>query len=227
VLTLEQVDSLLKREDLSFQVADEYLTTESRTDPAMGSGSFLVAALRTLTDALYESLHVHGRIEAHGKDSLCRLADGNGTNEITKNVMKRLKFSNDDLAVVKSLVAQHMRGIKAGPKGVRRIMKDLGDLLPQWVDLKRADLGGAKAFSEDADSMVGRFLDKVERERSRVIETSNPIGFLFINGDDIMKLGVKQGPEVGRILKSLQEVVLDDPDKNSKDTLIELAEGLI
>lgn len=31
-------------------------------DPAMGSGSFLVAALRTLTAALVESLHVHGRL---------------------------------------------------------------------------------------------------------------------------------------------------------------------
>jgi hypothetical protein len=31
-------------------------------DPAMGSGSFLVAALRTLTAAVIESLHVHGRI---------------------------------------------------------------------------------------------------------------------------------------------------------------------
>ena len=31
-------------------------------DPAMGSGSFLVAALRTLTGALVESLHVHERL---------------------------------------------------------------------------------------------------------------------------------------------------------------------
>jgi len=32
-------------------------------DPAMGSGSFLVAALRVLTEAVIESLHVHERIE--------------------------------------------------------------------------------------------------------------------------------------------------------------------
>jgi hypothetical protein len=34
-------------------------------DPAMGSGSFLVGALRFLTDALFESLHYHGRIQEH------------------------------------------------------------------------------------------------------------------------------------------------------------------
>lgn len=33
-------------------------------DPAMGSGSFLVAALRVLTSTVVESLHVHGRITA-------------------------------------------------------------------------------------------------------------------------------------------------------------------
>ena len=39
-------------------------------DPACGSGSFVLAALRFLTDALYESLQRHGRIEAKGNESL-------------------------------------------------------------------------------------------------------------------------------------------------------------
>jgi hypothetical protein len=45
-------------------------------DPAMGSGSFLVAALRYLTDALVESLHVHGRLHARPDGAICKLADG-------------------------------------------------------------------------------------------------------------------------------------------------------
>ena len=39
-------------------------------DPACGSGSFVLAALRFLTDALYESLQRHERIEAKGGRSL-------------------------------------------------------------------------------------------------------------------------------------------------------------
>jgi len=42
-------------------------------DPACGSGTFPVAALRFLTEALYESLHVHRRIQTHGNGSLARL----------------------------------------------------------------------------------------------------------------------------------------------------------
>ena len=42
-------------------------------DPACGSGTFPLAALRFLTDALYASLQHHGRIEPDGARSLVRL----------------------------------------------------------------------------------------------------------------------------------------------------------
>ncbi len=42
-------------------------------DPACGSGTFPLAALRFLTDALYDSLRFHGRIEPRGEASLVRL----------------------------------------------------------------------------------------------------------------------------------------------------------
>jgi hypothetical protein len=45
-------------------------------DPACGSASFLVAALRFLTDSLYASLHHHGRIREHGDGALITLAEG-------------------------------------------------------------------------------------------------------------------------------------------------------
>lgn len=45
-------------------------------DPGAGSGSFLVAALRFLTEALAESLHTYGRIKAQGDQTLVTLALG-------------------------------------------------------------------------------------------------------------------------------------------------------
>ena len=47
-------------------------------DPACGSGSFALAALRFLTEALYASLQHHGRIEPRGNKSLVRML-GMGT----------------------------------------------------------------------------------------------------------------------------------------------------
>ncbi len=45
-------------------------------DPACGSGTFPVAALRFLTDALYASLFHHGRIRSDGDRALVRLLEG-------------------------------------------------------------------------------------------------------------------------------------------------------
>lgn len=45
-------------------------------DKACGSGSFLVASLRFLTNALFESLHYHSRIQAQGERTLVTLAEG-------------------------------------------------------------------------------------------------------------------------------------------------------
>jgi tRNA nucleotidyltransferase (CCA-adding enzyme) len=47
---------------------------------------------------------------------------------------------------------------------------------------------------------------------------------LAVDGHDIMReLGIPQGPEVGRILNELFERVLDDPDLNTRESLLDLA----
>ena len=53
-------------------------------DPACGSGTFPLAALRFLTDALYASLQHHGRIERDGERALVRLL-GIRDNDSRKN----------------------------------------------------------------------------------------------------------------------------------------------
>ena len=52
-------------------------------DPACGSGTFPLAALRFLTDALYASLQHHGRIEADGERALIRLLGISASDPVT------------------------------------------------------------------------------------------------------------------------------------------------
>ena len=53
--------------------APEHILSLTVCDPACGSGSFPLAALRFLTEALYASLQHHGRIQQDGQRSLVRL----------------------------------------------------------------------------------------------------------------------------------------------------------
>ena len=51
-------------------------------DPACGSGSFLLSALRFLTEALVESLHHHQRLEPNPTGVIVRLADGQAATKL-------------------------------------------------------------------------------------------------------------------------------------------------
>ena len=44
---------------------------------------------------------------------------------------------------------------------------------------------------------------------------------LKINGGDLIKLGIKPGPQMGEILQKLLDMVIEDPEKNDREYLIE------
>jgi hypothetical protein len=46
---------------------------------------------------------------------------------------------------------------------------------------------------------------------------------LAINGRDLMEVGVQPGKHVGIILNELMEAVLDDPELNTWETLLDIA----
>lgn len=57
----------------------------------------------------------------------------------------------------------------------------------------------------------------------------HPLGTddLTISGNDLIEMGLSEGPAVGRILSDLLETVLVDPNKNNRDDLLEMAKELI
>ena len=49
---------------------------------------------------------------------------------------------------------------------------------------------------------------------------------LAINGNDLIALGMKPGKEMGETLKYLLDKVLENPELNEKETLIELVKTM-
>jgi tRNA nucleotidyltransferase (CCA-adding enzyme) len=63
-----------------------------------------------------------------------------------------------------------------------------------------------------------------ELEAGPVLDRSK----LAIDGNDLMRdLGLRQGPELGRVLDALLERVIDDPTLNEPPTLLLLARELL
>jgi tRNA nucleotidyltransferase (CCA-adding enzyme) len=62
----------------------------------------------------------------------------------------------------------------------------------------------------------------------RILQEKEPMKprDLAINGDDLKLIGIKQGKVMGQILRKLMEKVIDNPEFNTRDQLLIIAEKM-
>ncbi|MEX1113307.1 MAG: HD domain-containing protein [Patescibacteria group bacterium] len=144
---------------------------------------------------------------------------------MTKEIMRRLRFSNDDLKHVTNLVRHHMFlfQFESTDKAVRRIVRRVG---PEHVD----DLIALRVGDRIGSGCKIGLTKKLQLFKERSLEVQKePIStrMLKVDGHDLMKeLGMKPGPGIGRTLDALLEEVLDDPKRNTREYLLERARKL-
>jgi len=142
--------------------------------------------------------------------------------EVAERVMRRLRFPERDVERVTTLVRGHMFGYRPSwtDAAVRRFIARVGlDRLEDLFALREADSaasGAGKPTSGGMDELRAR----IAEQRRAPVETRQ----LAIDGHDLQRvLGLAPGPGIGRILARLMEAVLDDPSRNERDTLLDLA----
>lgn len=173
--------------------------------------------------------HARKEIEEHsrGKKSVFYNHEIIGAG-ITKRIMRRLKFSNQDIKVVTHLIRNHMFHYTSlwTDGAVRRFMRKVGpEYLEAVFELRRADRIG-NGLKQGNSRAVQNLKNRIEK----IMEQENAITVkdLMINGNDVMnQLHLEPGPMIGKILNHLLEEILDDPYKNEPDTLMRLAAGFL
>jgi tRNA nucleotidyltransferase (CCA-adding enzyme) len=147
--------------------------------------------------------------------------------ELTKQIMTRLRFSNDMIARVTNLIGNHMFDYKREltERVLRRLTKRVGqDNIHDLIELRRADdlaHGWGRGFEADLYAFRARI--------NSLLNQSPPltVADLAVNGDDVMTLlGMRPGPEVGEILDRLVALVIEKPELNQKDTLLEFSKDI-
>lgn len=138
---------------------------------------------------------------------------------MTKDILKRLKFSVETIEKVSKLVRYHMFYYlpdEVTESSVRRLVARIGkENMEDLLKLREADRIGSgtpKAIPYKLRHLKF-MIDKVARD---------PISpkMLKLNGDDIMSLlSIEPGPKVGMIMNALMEEVLDDPTRNTREYL--------
>ena len=139
--------------------------------------------------------------------------------DLVSEILKGLRVSNKIIDKVKILILDHMKvHSEMTDKALRRQIKrvgrenvlDLYDLL--IADCKCTRIDRDASFIINRKNRVKELLDEKEMKTEK---------FLEIDGNDIKALGFNEGKIIGKILKDLENLVLDDPEKNKKDYLLE------
>ncbi len=140
--------------------------------------------------------------------------------EMTKKIMRRLKFDTDTIVRVSRLVRSHDRNIEPDERGVRRAMAAVGaDLFPALFDIKEADMRAQSDYRrEEKEERLARLRELYEEitDRRECVSLKE----LAVTGHDLIEAGVRPGPEMGRILNGFLELVVEEPSRNTKEYLL-------
>ena len=138
-------------------------------------------------------------------------------------ILTRLVFPVTFVSGAKHLISHHMFMITEewSDSAVRRFVAKVGaENIEDLLKIRRAD-GASRGDAGIGDEVEysRKRIEKVIREESAFRRSD-----LALSGSDIMRItGVESGPEVGRILDELLEVVLEHPEYNNREKLEELA----
>ncbi|MCC8141477.1 MAG: HD domain-containing protein [Lachnospiraceae bacterium] len=147
--------------------------------------------------------------------------------EMTREIMRRLKFDNDTIARVCALVAAHDdRPYPPTKQAVRRsIYRNGVEQYPALFAVKRADI---LAQSDYLQKEKLEYMDEYEAVYDQIMEAHDCLSRkdLAVTGSDLIEAGIKPGKEMGQILSRMLEDVIDEPSLNEKQILLaRLADG--
>ena len=141
---------------------------------------------------------------------------------IAKAILKRLKFDNDTLRKVTKLVLYHDYRMPATDKNVRRAMNKIGvELFPYYMEVRRADVLAQSMYEREAKIQN---LDEIEKIYEQIVAAGQCVSLkqLAVSGKDLLEAGMKPGKEIGNKLDELLERVIEEPELNSREKLLEL-----
>lgn len=141
-------------------------------------------------------------------------------------IMKRLRFDNDTIKKMRELIYWHDYnwGQAVSSKTVRRAMRKIGsDLIDDLLILQRCDvLAQSELYRQEKLDLLDEITKLVQeiREEAQCVSTKD----LAISGKDLIEFGMKPSKSLGEMLEWLLDQVVDCPEYNTKEKLLELVD---
>lgn len=143
--------------------------------------------------------------------------------EISSKILERLKYDGQTIKNVSQLVGSHMtRYAKLRNSSLKQLINQVGENgLDNLYMLQEADiLGSAPPFNFSE-------LDKMKQDIDIILATQQPLTIkdLAVNGDDLVAIGYTPGKVLGATLQNLLHMVLENPEYNQRELLLQMARG--
>lgn len=147
--------------------------------------------------------------------------------EISEKTMKRLKYPNALVEKVSLAVFHHMYFKKSGAdsslfkdKTLRRFRLKVGDCIDDILELMHSD----NISHAESSTLPNQIPSLKERFKNLQLNLQNNKPKLPINGNDLIKLGLKPGPIFKELLDKIEEEWCQDPNI-SKEQCIEIVKN--
>ncbi len=141
--------------------------------------------------------------------------------EMARAILRRLKFDNDTTDRVCRLVRWHDDNPEISERNMRRAISRIGvEQYPALFAVKRADTMAQSAYGRDEKLA---YIAEYERMYQEILDKQQclTIKDLAVDGKDLIQAGMKPGKEFGEVLKKFLEIVLEEPEKNTKEALLQ------
>lgn len=140
-----------------------------------------------------------------------------------KQILQRLKFDNDTINKASALAEYSTEVVRCEEYTVRRQMHCMGE---EVFDLWRLFLQGRRdedgnRVNPELTEQLGQLVDQI-----RSVPYCVSLKQLAVSGADLIAAGKKPGVELGEILEYLLEQVLEHPEWNKKDVLLQMADKI-
>jgi len=172
-------------------------------------------------------LHDVGKPDTHsiGEDGIDHFYGHADVGEkLATDILKRLRFDNDTIKTVCKMIRWHDYGLSGLPskKSFRKALSEMGvDFFPMFLKIKKADMAAQSGYRMEERLQILAGLENMYEE---VVNEGDclTIKDLAVNGGDLIGIGMKPGEEMGQMLKYLLDKVLEEPDMNDKNILLNM-----
>jgi tRNA nucleotidyltransferase (CCA-adding enzyme) len=142
--------------------------------------------------------------------------------QMAKEILQRLKFDNDTIAKVTALITWHDHRPLLEEANIRHAIHQIGEEnYPALFEVKLADTLAKNQYKRQEKL---EYLAEYQRIYQEIMDKKQCLTLkeLAVKGDDLIKLGMKPGKELGAVLEWMLKHVLNVPEDNTKEKLLEL-----